>query len=282
MCTKTSNIMKTMDLSFLKDVKLEVVKKVAPKAKTSVPKLPTDADLRVFPSGRVYPSVAFAAEYELEFVPKIALVEGEEPTVIVGNGLDIFSSKKWGMIMGKLPEELVFITAVPKSAAKVDLWASTKYDVDNNLPKASVFLQGASTFSKDILVPMLADIYAINWAEVEFVDFKIARDMVIPSENGIYHLPKVVSTGQHKGEDTYIRRENLTICPLVVEHVEVADVKVDPKSNLDKAIGDGNKAGEMFTMGEEIAKDEAKDETTETEAGTVDPGDDWATKLGAK
>jgi hypothetical protein len=209
---------KIMDLSFLKDVKLEVVKKAAPKAKTSTPKLPTESDLRVFGSGRVYPSEAFAKEYELEFQPKIALVEGEEPTVIVGNGLDIFSSEKWGMIMGKLPQELVFVTAVPKSAAKVDMWASTKYDADNNLPKASVFLQGASTFSKEVLVPMLAAVYGIDWATVEYVDFTIARDTVIASENGIYHLPKVVSTGQHKGEDTYIRRENLSICPLVVSH----------------------------------------------------------------
>ena len=254
-----------MDLSFLKDVKLEVVKKATPKVKTSVPKLPTEADLRVFPSGRVYPSEAFAAEYDLEFKPKVALVEGEEPTVIVGNGFDIFSSEKWGMLMGKMPQELVFVAAVPKSAAKVDLWASTKYDADTNTPKASVFLQGASTFSKDVLVPMLASVYGIDWNTVEFVDFTISRENTVASENNIYHLPKIVSNGKYKGDDTYIRRENLTICPLVVSYTELKEVgdavAVNP---MDAAMSTDNKADSLF-------KEEAQV-----------PSEDWAASLGAK
>lgn len=251
-----------IDLSFLSDVKLEVVKKTAATTRTSTPKLPVDADLRVFSNGRVYPSAAFAKEFNLEFQTKGTLEGADEPTVIVGNGLDVFSSKKWGMIMGKLPQELVFVAAVAKSLPKVDMWASTKYDKETGVPGNSVFTQGASTFSKNVLVDMLADIYGIVWADVEYVDFTVSRENVISSENGIYHLPKVVSTGKHKGEDTYVRRENLTICPLVVSHTELKIAKVEAEtSNLDIALN----------TEQDTAVDGAQEEA---------PEEDWAGKLG--
>jgi hypothetical protein len=277
MC-KLKTVIIMMDLGFLKDVKLEVVKKAASVTRTTTPKLPVDADLRVFGSGRVYPSAAFAEEYKLEFLPKETLEGADAPTVVVGNGLDIFSSKKWGMIMGKLPQELVFVAAVAKSLPKVDMWASTKYEVETNTPKASVFLQGASTFSKNVLVDMLADVYGISWGQVEYVDFSVSRENVISSENGIYHLPKIVSTGKHAGEDTYVRRENLTICPLVIVHEEpkaVAEVK--EVANMDKAI---NKADEMFTTADvtDTADQEGLESNTEP---TEEAGEDWAAKLGA-
>ena len=138
-----------MDLSFLDDVKLEVVKSTS-KVKTATPKLPVEADLRVFSSGRVYPSEAFAAEFNLEFQTKEAVEGTSTPTIVVGNGLDIFSSKRWGMIAGKLPQDLIFIAAVSKALPKVDMWASTKYDKITGEPGNSVFTQGASTFSKAV------------------------------------------------------------------------------------------------------------------------------------
>lgn len=206
-----------MDLSFLSNVKLEVVKPAGINKREAAPKLPTDADLRVFANGKVFPSEAFAAKYDLEFQPRIQGGTLEKPTYTTpGNGLDVFSSKKWGMIMGQLPTELIFCTVVPKSSPKVDMFAATKYNADNT-PIASVFTQGASVFSKDVLVPMIADIYGINWDAVEYVDLVVATDNPLVSPNGVYHLPKVVSSGPLKGEDTYIRRENLTICPLLIK-----------------------------------------------------------------
>jgi len=248
--------MKTMDLSFLQDVELEAVKKVAAKSRTSTPKLPTDADLRVFSNGRVYPSAKFVEAHNLEFKPKEVLDGGSEPTVVVGNGLEIFSSKDWGMIKGQLPEELLFCAPVEKALPKVDMWASTKYTEENE-PKASVFTQGANTFAKDRLVPMIADIYGINWNETEYVDMTFVEDQVIASPNGLYHLPKIVSTGKHKGKADYIRRENLTICPLIVHSVKAKapiDAPAENAPELDKK--DSN--------------------------GTTDPGADWAKDLGAK
>ena len=100
---------------------------------------------------------------------------------------------------------------------------------------------------------------------VEFVDFTISRENTVASENNIYHLPKIVSNGKHKGEDTYIRRENLTICHLVVSYTELKEVgdavAVNP---MDAAMSTDNKADSLF-------KEEAQV-----------PSEDWAASLGAK
>lgn len=250
-----------MNLDFLTDITIEAVKKPTKTKKVSAPKLPESADLRVFGSGRVYPSETFAKEGNLEFQGRTVLEDGTLSPVM-GNGLDIFSSKKWGMIAGKLPSELIFVSTAPKSEAKVDMWASTKYDKVTGEPGSSVFTQGASTFSKTILVDMLADIYGIDWSIVSYVDLTVSRENVIASPDGIYHLPKIVSGGAHKGEDTYVRRENITICPLVITHTEMQETApvMDPAEPavMDKAIADAT---------EPVAKTEAPDE-------------DWAAKLG--
>jgi hypothetical protein len=263
-----------MDLSFLQNVQLEAVKKTAPKAKEAVSKLPETADIRVFGNGKVYPSEAFAAKHGLEFVPR---VDGKA----VGNGLDIFSSKDWGMLIGRLPQELIFITVVPKELAKVDMWASTKYD-ENNQPKASVFTQGASVFSKESLVPMIADVYGVNWDLVEYVDMTMSVDNVISSPNGVYHLPKVVSTGALKGEATYIRRENLTICPLVITYTAIkqsGEVKApDMFAGQDEA-PETDGAGFTEEDREEVGVSSIEEAIAE-DAKAVDPGADWAAGLG--
>lgn len=212
-----------MDLSFLKDVKLEPVKKQTTK-KPATPKLPETADLRVFANGRVYPSEAFAKRAQLEYVPRtVVAVEGKKDAIeIHGNGLEIFSSVDWGMVMGKLPQEVVFCAVVPKSLAKVDMWSSTKYD-ETNQPKASVLTQGVNTFAKERLVPMLANIYGVDWDTTAFVDLQIVTETVLASETGSYHLPKLVMSGKDKGKADYIRRENLTVNPLVVVHTELKE-----------------------------------------------------------
>lgn len=247
----------TMNLDFLKNVKLEAVDKATPKARVTVITLPEEADLRIFKNGRVYPSVAYAEKHALEFVPKENIADKDEPEklIIMGNGLDIFSSKDWSMI-GDIEQAILFCAVVPKSSPKVDMWASTKYEEDNT-PKASVFTQGTNTFAKTRLIPMLADVYGVNWDTTAFVDLKIVEEQPMVSANGYYVVPKIVSTGNRKGQPDYIRRENLTVCPLVVVHIETIaepdEVKVDvisdkaPNANGDpgkdwaKDLGSSNK-----------------------------------------
>ena len=207
------------DLTFLNDVTLDVVKTIAKPRKKQVIKIPEDnVDLRVFSNGRIFPSSAFAGAFDLEYQPREVLPDGSFK--IKGKGLDIFNSEDWGMIQGKLPEgvKLIFVAAISKAFAKVDVWGSTKYN-DDNTPKATVFEQGATTYGKNTLVPMLTEIYGINWEEVEYVDLKVSTE-IVSSADGIYHLPKKIAAGANKGKNTYVRRENLVINPLLVVHEE--------------------------------------------------------------
>ena len=241
-----------MNLDFLKNVKLEAVDKATPKTRVAVVTLPTEADMRVFKNGKVYPSKAYAEKHELEFVPKQNIAKDGEPEnmVIVGNGMDIFSSKEWAMI-GDLPQAVIFCAIVPKSSAKVDMWASTKYEEDNT-PKASVYEQGANSFSKARLLPMLADIYGVNWDTTAYVDLQVVEDQPMVSANGYYIIPKIVSTGSRKGEPDYIRRENLTICPLVVAHTETVEPKEEKPADViaeKKAVAPGEEVDWSEALG---------------------------------
>lgn len=219
-----------MNLSFLSDVTLEVVSKIAPAKKLQIIRTPGDnVDLRVFSNGKVYPSQAFATEFNLEYQPRVVK---EGVAIINGNGLDVFNSVDWGMIAGKLPTELIFVSAVAKDQPKVDMWGSTKYNEDHT-PKASVLDQGAQTFGKNTLVPMIEEIYGNRAEDYSYIDFKVAEE-TIESPNGVYHLPKKVAAGKHKGENTYIRRENISIHPLVIVHVELPAVKEGNQTDMFK------------------------------------------------
>ena len=216
-----------MNLDFLKDVQLETVKTTAPAARTKKVRLPENADIRVFSNGQIYPSKAFADANNLEFTAKDA---------VKGNGMDIFPSTEWAMLSA-LPEKVIFGAVVPKDEAKVDVWGSTKYD-EKGEPKASVLTQGSATFGKNRLVPMLADCYDIDWENTDYVDLKFLTDTPMVSPNGIYIVPKIVSAGPKKGEPTYIRRENLNICPLVVVDSEADPIPTTPEEVVASAQGD--------------------------------------------
>ena len=213
------------NLDFLSNVTLETVK-VAEK-KVATDKLPTEGDLRVFANGKVYPSVAFAEANKLDFSKRVNVAaEGEpEQLEVAGNGLDIFRSTDWGMIGNKLPQEVLFIAVVPKSEPKVDMWGSCKYDPETGEPKSSILTQGSNTFAKTVLVGYLAEVLGVVWEATEFVDLKVVTEHTMKSSNDVYHLPKTVSTGKRKGEADSVRRENLSIHPLVlVTPINASDI----------------------------------------------------------
>jgi len=247
-----------MNLDFLNDIKLDAVTPKTTVKRTATPKLPENADLRVFANGKIYPSKAFVEANNLEYQPKSTSEDGI--TTVPGAGVDIFDSTRWGMIMGKLPQELVFCAIVPrtqpngKATPKIDLFGSCTYD-EKGQPKASVYTQGAGTYGKKEMLNTLAKVYGIDWETTAYVDLKMDTEHTIKSPNNVYHLPKRVSSGAHKGEDTYIRRENLSIHPLVV-----AEVK--PKEGKDAV----NKQLDMFE--ETPTTPEPGVVTPETEQGT--------------
>jgi hypothetical protein len=256
------------NLDFLSNVTLETVKVETKKVSTD--KLPIKADIRVFANGKVYPSIAFAAKHALDFVPRVNVAEEGQPEnlVLVGNGLDIFRSSDWGMIADKLPKEILFVAVVPKAEPKVDMWGSCKYDKDTGEPKSSILTQGSNTFAKTVLVGYLENVLGVVWEAVEYVDLVVVTEHTMTSSNNVYHLPKTVSTGTRKGEADSVRRENLSIHPLVLapKEVEVLDADKVVDTDANSTQGSVTKAD----------TDEESDPQAEAPQGN---GPDWAEKL---
>lgn len=199
---------------------LELTEDVQLVTKVKMPsKLPESADLRLFSNGAVYPSKAFADANSLEFVKRTISDAG---VVVNGNGLDIFSSKDWGLLKGKLDQEILLVSVSPKSAPRVDMWSTAKYSKETQEPVSSIFTQGSNVFSKNQFINIVADTYGIDWSTTEYVDFKVA-DKAITTTNGVYLIPKTVAAGKNKGAATYVRRDSIIVNPLLIEFVKTKD-----------------------------------------------------------
>ena len=106
----------------------------------------------------------------------------------------------------------------PKNAGKVELFAQVNYN-DDGTPKTSVMEQGATTFGKEKLIPMLKECYGTAlsdetpYAGLEIV---VGQNLRALSPNGIFLLPKTIVRGKDAGKMDYMRRENVDIFPMVV------------------------------------------------------------------
>lgn len=231
-----------MNLDFLRNVSLE--ESPARQTRTSsVDHAPTNgADLRLFKDGKIYPSAELVEECNLEYVEK----DAEE----VGNGFDIVDTKEFPNYPEGQPR-LVMIALTPKNNAKVDLFGSVGYEEDGT-PKKSVLEQGSSTTGK-WLIELLEDVYGDELFPegIKYVDLVINSEFGLTNENNIYHMPKVVTRGEKKGEVKYERRTNTTLWPLTIMSLESIEIQ----SVLDQEEREVN--GEEITEeGDEIMKEE--------------------------
>ena len=68
------------------------------------------------------------------------------------------------------------------------------------------------TFIKDELIPMLTEVYGINFEEVKEVEMSFLWDKpVAPAANGKHYIPRVAKNGI----DTYVVRDGVTLMPCV-------------------------------------------------------------------
>jgi hypothetical protein len=205
---------------FIDDLELEEISGTASGAKFGgVQKNPTDADLRLFSDGKIYPSKDLVNRLKLEYQKK----DSNLPEY----GFDIFSTEQWGQYQaaaerylektGHTMPNMMVISRVSKHSPRVDVFGSTTYEADGS-PKASVLTQGSSTFGKELI-----DILAETWGydpfgngEV-FIDLQIEWDKALPStKNGIYNVPKKVKKGKDAGKYSYVRREKAEFYPLTL------------------------------------------------------------------
>ncbi len=206
-----------MDLQFLNDISL--VKTETKTRHTSVDTTPAQgAHLRLMADGRIFPSAQLVEDHSLEYVAK-----DEE----VGQGFDIIDTSKFINYPQENPR-LVMVALVDKDMPKVDLFGSVGYNPEGGAPKTSVITQGSSTTGK-WLIALLEEVYGVVLFEDErFVDLIINTDFGLTTPNNIYHFPKTVNRGDHKGETTYQRRTDTEMWPLTIAPSSVVTVVTEP------------------------------------------------------
>lgn len=155
---------------------------------------PLSPKARIFspPEGlviRVYRSGKYKTNAEV-----LTLLKGE------GSFFDAFSSKDW--------------TPYPKDQQQTVLIGTS--DVKTKIT-GTITAEGTC---KDLWEEIVK-----TWDisdNVRFVDLKIESEYQIRTENNIYHLPKVISRGEGKGQRTTIRRENINLYPTSISIPDIA------------------------------------------------------------
>ena len=191
------------DFSFLNNVEVVTPEKEA-KVKSVVAKeskYPTEGTvIRVWANGNIFPSPELITKLDLEY--------SRDNT---GKGLDVFAFSKMPNAP-KVAQDCIMISAVAKTAPKVDLFGSCKYD-EAGQPKSSVLTQGGGTFGEEF-IDLIKEVYGIEIPKGTFLDLEVKLD-ISPKVSPIVYLPKIVDRGPKKGQPDVARRENISIYPLV-------------------------------------------------------------------
>jgi hypothetical protein len=243
-------------LDFLDNLSIQEISSTSPRlAKKDSNPPATFMGIRVHKDGSIFPSEALVQKFNLEY-PKATIINkqlfdvesGAPLKDAEGNpvtkrtvetpeghfGFDVFSLHNWSQVENRLQMSNVLLVAVtPKKADKVDLFSNTKYN-DDGTPKSSVLDQGAGTFGKDSLLPMLKEVYGCNVEDMDYLDLEInvAKNIRNVAPNGIFNLPKLITRGEKKGKADFVRRENVDIFPLTVVTDSVAAVLEESNAEI--------------------------------------------------
>jgi hypothetical protein len=200
---------------------------------------PVNADLRIFVDGSVYPSADLAGKFKLEYGNKPE--EGQSAT---GYGFDVIDSNEFTQYLAT-PVRCLWISPVPRSESKIDLFGTVKYDKETGAPTASVLEQGTVTFGQNVLLPLIAAAYGITVNEEtklfsngqRHIDLKLyssdgnegtENPFFLPAGRTMAFVPKSKQRGEEKGTPTVIKRDNpefYCLYPAAVQEAAGADVE---------------------------------------------------------
>lgn len=213
-----------LDLSFLKDVTIQEVERT--RATKGGNNYPSSGDMKVHRSGKLFFSESLRTKLsDVSGFQEEEFVKGVTEKGTLAYGIDVVDSRKWNLYPKNASQDLVFVCLTPLVNPKL----SAKVDIRQESVNAKIAAVEKS------LIPMLQEIYGIS-TDFSSVELEIKWDMPLTNEKGIYQIPKVISGGERAGEDTYVRRENVTFYPLVpvvsdnattVEEVVEATVEVE-------------------------------------------------------
>lgn len=213
----------------------------------------TPNTIRVWKDGSVFPSADLVERFDLEYGPRpLDVAEaGAEPAgeekkpkwLQSGNAFDVFDSADFPIF--KTPQRVLIANVVAKAAGKADLFASIEWDPLTGEPKNSVMDQGANTFGKNELLPLIEDVYQLSPGE-KFIDFVLlgkdgesaTRHFSLPDGKEVCVVPKKISRGPKKGQMTYARREDpwlFILYPLLTLHPELAQTAPEVKEGNGEA-----------------------------------------------
>lgn len=194
--------------------------------------------IRLHGDGSVYPSRSLATMLSLEYskvipnAPTLKLdAAGNQVLDADGNpimnrtfddsqttccGLDVIDSNAWGAQYPASAPRCVFVGVVFKRLPKVDLFKQCRYSEDGS-PIASVMDQGANTYGKEELIPLIKEVYGVEVAKDGYVDLEVVmtKNLKKISPNGLFFIPKKITRGKDAGKADYVTRENIDIYPLV-------------------------------------------------------------------
>lgn len=205
-----------MKLDFLNNVTVAaapvVAKKAAPANRAKQRQPLDDNTIRLFKDGSVYPAQQLIDLLGLEYGKRDDL---GDPT---GFGFDIIDSRDMtNQLVGLGPNDaFVGIALVARKEGKLDLFASCKYETNGD-PTASVATQGSNTYGKEQLIPLLSEVYGMEFQfnEEGYVDLSIVTQHAFKSPDDRFFIYKRISRGVDQGKKTYATRVGIVIHPLV-------------------------------------------------------------------
>jgi hypothetical protein len=240
-----------MNLSFLDNLTITTLESKAPTATKKEANPPAESlCVRIHKDGSIYPSAALVHRFNLEFPkaesvevielfnpdgsPKMVTKESKEGSTTevratqrkfkfaegtVANGFDVFTLANWTQIPDQVRAtvpNVILIAVTPKDAGRVELFSSVRYN-DDGSPVSSVLDQGANTYGKTVLLPLLKEVYGVEVGDEGYVDLEIAvgNDLSDRVPNRVFVLPKTVTRGTDKGKMDYEMRNSTGIFPLV-------------------------------------------------------------------
>lgn len=219
--------------------------------------------MRVYGNGSVMLGSTLVESFNLNYQPK----DSETP----GNALDIFRSTKWYQLSQPLAHEAILACLVSRSEPKTSAPSHPRYNKEGEVLKQVTDSTSFGAYGKEF-VGLLKDVYGIDLQGTEYVDLAF-QGTPLKVENGIYMIPKVVTSGKEKGKDTYVRREGVsTILAIIPEQVSYeAQIKIQEEREaseplMEQGTGVANEEAPVETP----VKEEVKEETVENNivAGT--------------
>lgn len=99
-----------------------------------------------------------------------------------------------------IPRPFLFVGILPKGAKTASIQG----------------FEGKMSFVKNKLIPLLTDLYKIDWEQSKQQEFVLLRDRKVEPFNNIHYMPRI----NKKKILKYVRRENIEVYPCIPVNVE--------------------------------------------------------------